>query len=70
MVLEKLYIADLQKVSGNLERKICAVGVSKILTETPFLLSNENNLKIWYIFLLFKFKNIKNGKTVIFIKFK
>jgi exportin-2 (importin alpha re-exporter) len=47
MVLEKLYLTDLQKVSGNLERKICAVGVAKILTETPFLLSNESNLKIW-----------------------
>ena len=47
MVLEKLYIADLQKVSGNLERKICAVGLVKILTETPFLMSSESNLKIW-----------------------
>jgi len=47
MVLEKLFIADLQKVSGNLERKICAVGVVRILTGTPFLLSSEVNLKIW-----------------------
>lgn len=47
MVLEKLFVADLQKVSGNLERKICAVGVTKILVECPFLLSNEANLKIW-----------------------
>lgn len=47
MVLEKLFVADLQKVSGNLERKICAVGVAKILTESPTLLTNETNLKIW-----------------------
>jgi len=47
MVLEKLFIADLQKVSGKLERKICAVGAAKILSETQFLFSNEANLKIW-----------------------
>jgi exportin-2 (importin alpha re-exporter) len=47
MVLEKLFIADLQKVSGNLERKICAVGVTKIITESPVLFSNENYIKIW-----------------------
>jgi exportin-2 (importin alpha re-exporter) len=47
MVLEKLYIADLQKVSGNLDRKICAVGVTKMLCECPVLLSNENYIKMW-----------------------
>lgn len=47
MVLEKLFVPDLQKVSGNLDRKICAVGVAKILSESPSLLSNEANLKIW-----------------------
>lgn len=47
MVLEKLFIADLQKVSGNLERKICAVGVVKILAEYPPLMSSEASLKIW-----------------------
>ena len=47
MVIEKLFVPDLQKVSGNLERKICAVGVAKILTESPFLLTNETNLKLW-----------------------
>lgn len=47
MVLEKLFVPDLQKVAGNLDRKICAVGVAKILSESPSLLSNEANLKIW-----------------------
>jgi exportin-2 (importin alpha re-exporter) len=47
MVLEKLYVADLQKVGGNLERKICAVGLTKILTECQFLLSNDANVKMW-----------------------
>lgn len=35
MVLERLYIADVQKVAGNVERKICAVGMTLILTECP-----------------------------------
>lgn len=33
MMVAKIFVADLQKVSGSNERKICAVGVSKILTE-------------------------------------
>ncbi|CAF0704688.1 unnamed protein product [Brachionus calyciflorus] len=47
MVIQNLFIVDLQKVSGNLERKICAVGVSKMLTECQVLLSNEANMKVW-----------------------
>lgn len=47
MVLERLFVIDLQKVSGSLERKICAVGVTRILTEYQFLLSTEANKKIW-----------------------
>jgi len=29
MVIEKLFVPDLQKVRGNLDRKICGVGVLK-----------------------------------------
>jgi len=47
MVLEKLFVADLQKVSGNVDRKICAVGVIKIISECQILFSNESYLKIW-----------------------
>lgn len=35
MMIEKIFVADLQKVSGRTERKICAVGVTKLLTEVP-----------------------------------
>nr|XP_042908071.1 exportin-2 [Parasteatoda tepidariorum] len=35
MVIERVIIPDLQKVSGNIERKICSVGMIKILTEVP-----------------------------------
>jgi exportin-2 (importin alpha re-exporter) len=47
MVIEKLFVIDLQKVSGRVDRKICAVGTAKILAECQFLLGNEANLKVW-----------------------
>ncbi|EDO41297.1 predicted protein [Nematostella vectensis] len=33
MIVEKCFVPDLQKVSGTMERKICAVGVTKLLCE-------------------------------------
>ena len=41
MVVQRLFLADLQKVSGHTERKICAVGVTKILTEAPIMLQGD-----------------------------
>ncbi|KAG5890853.1 hypothetical protein JTB14_016286 [Gonioctena quinquepunctata] len=35
MVLEKLFIAELQKISGNIERKIVACGITKVLCDCP-----------------------------------
>lgn len=35
MVLEKLFLADLLKVSGGVERKIVACGVVKLLCDCP-----------------------------------
>lgn len=35
MLLEKIIIADLQKVAGSLERKIVAVGMSNLLSDCP-----------------------------------
>ncbi|XP_054706218.1 exportin-2-like [Uloborus diversus] len=35
MVIERLVIPDLQKVSGQIERKICSIGLIKLLTEVP-----------------------------------
>jgi len=48
MVVEKLLIADLQKVSGSIDRKICAVGVTKILTEAPAMLQADY-VKLWLV---------------------
>ncbi|XP_071964073.1 exportin-2-like [Antedon mediterranea] len=46
MVIEKLFLLDMQKISGHMEKKICAVGVSKILTEAPAMLEGDY-LKQW-----------------------
>ena len=46
MVVEKLFIPDVQKVGGQVERRICAVGITKMLTETPAMLS-EPYVLLW-----------------------
>jgi len=39
MVIERLYLNYVQKVSGNTERRICAIGITKILAETSEMLT-------------------------------
>ena len=46
MLVEKVIIQDLQKVSGPVEKKICAIGITKMLTETPNMLS-ETYINLW-----------------------
>uniref|UniRef100_A0A8C0KXJ5 Exportin-2 n=1 Tax=Canis lupus dingo TaxID=286419 RepID=A0A8C0KXJ5_CANLU len=46
MVLEKIIIPEIQKVSGNVEKKICAVGITKLLTECPPMMDTEYT-KLW-----------------------
>ncbi|GLV36439.1 Chromosome segregation 1 [Carabus blaptoides fortunei] len=46
MVLEKVLIADLQKVSGNVERKIAACGIIKLLCDCPPIFSGGYQ-KFW-----------------------
>ncbi|XP_002130634.2 exportin-2 [Ciona intestinalis] len=46
MVLEKLIISETQKVSGVMERKICSVGMTKLLTSCTALL-DENYSQLW-----------------------
>ena len=41
MLLEKVIVTDVQKVGGQTERKICAIGITKLLTETPDMLTDE-----------------------------
>ncbi|XP_032826379.1 exportin-2 [Petromyzon marinus] len=46
MVVEKLIIPEVQKVSGTVEKKICAVGITKQLTECPAMMDTEYT-KLW-----------------------
>nr|ACJ36227.1 cellular apoptosis susceptibility protein [Penaeus chinensis] len=45
MVVERLIVPDLQKVSGEIERKICAVGLSGLLADPA--LYNGNYAALW-----------------------
>lgn len=46
MVLEKLFVPEIQKISGNIERKIVACGVTKLLCECPEIYTG-NYQKHW-----------------------
>ena len=41
MVCERLIVLEVQKVSGLTEKKICALGIIKLLTETPAMLTGR-----------------------------
>lgn len=51
MVIEKLYIADVRKITGQIERKICLCGMIKILAHLP-LLDNGVYNHLWAPLLL------------------
>ena len=44
MVVERVFIADMQKVSGDIERKVTAVGISNLLIDCPAMLESPNNV--------------------------
>ncbi|XP_072259360.1 exportin-2 [Pyxicephalus adspersus] len=46
MVVEKIIIPEIQKVSGPIEKKICAVGLTKVLTECPAMMDTDYT-KLW-----------------------
>lgn len=41
MLLEKIILPDVQKVTGNVNKKITAVGIIKVLTDTPKLIDGS-----------------------------
>nr|XP_012134672.1 PREDICTED: exportin-2 isoform X2 [Megachile rotundata] len=43
MVIERVFLTDLQKVSGDIERKIAAVGISNLLIDCPLMLERPYN---------------------------
>lgn len=46
MLLEKIILPDVQKVTGNINKKITAVGIIKVLTDTPKLI-DEPYTQFW-----------------------
>jgi len=46
-VLDRLFIAEVQKVSGNIERKICAVGITKLLCDVPGVMVTGDYAPYW-----------------------
>ncbi|XP_074106561.1 chromosome segregation 1 [Cotesia typhae] len=44
MLVERLIIVDLQKVSGDIDRKIAAVGISNIVTDCPAMIESSYNV--------------------------
>ncbi|XP_055373310.1 exportin-2 [Condylostylus longicornis] len=46
MVIERVLISDMTKVSSDMDRKIVSVGISKILTESPSML-NAPYVEMW-----------------------
>jgi hypothetical protein len=48
MILNSLYIPNIGKVNGKIERKICCVAMIKLLTESPELISTY--AQFWYVF--------------------
>jgi len=48
MLLEKIMLPDVQKVTGNINKKITAVGIIKVLTDTPKLIDGPY-AQFWYV---------------------
>lgn len=43
MVVERVFITDLQKIAGEVERKVVAVGISNLLIDCPAMLETPYN---------------------------
>jgi len=48
MLLEKIMLPDVQKVTGNINKKITAVGIIKVLTDTQKLIDGPY-AQFWYV---------------------
>lgn len=51
MLLEKIMLPDVQKVTGNINKKITAVGIIKVLTDTQKLIDGPY-AQFWYVILV------------------
>lgn len=48
MILEKIILPDVQKVTGNINKKVTAVGIIKVLTDAPKLIDGPY-AQFWYV---------------------
>lgn len=48
MLLEKIILPDIQKVTGNISKKTTAIGIIKVLTDTPKLIDGPY-AQFWYV---------------------
>lgn len=44
MVVERVFLTDLQKIAGEVERKVVAVGISNLLIDCPAMLEPPYNM--------------------------
>lgn len=51
MVIDRILVPDLNKISGELDQKIVTVGVTKLLCESPEMISDQY-IKFWPQLLL------------------
>lgn len=50
MLLVKIILVDVQKVTGNINKKITAVGIIKLLTDAAKLIDGQY-AQYWYVLL-------------------
>jgi len=51
MLLEKIMLPDVQKVTGNINKKITAIGIIKVLTDTQKLIDGPY-AQFWYVIFI------------------
>jgi exportin-2 (importin alpha re-exporter) len=50
MVVERVFVTDMNKVSGELDQKIVVVGATKLLCDCPAMLA-QPYIKFWALLL-------------------
>lgn len=51
MLLEKIILPDVQKVTGNINKKVTACGIITMLTDTQYTIDGVYS-QYWYVFII------------------
>lgn len=62
--VEKVLIADVRKVSGSSEKRICAVGITKLLTDCPKFLETYSHFWIPLLQVLIEFFELPEDDSI------